>query len=458
MTRWQLFLIAVLAAAGPTVQAQDATQQLGALLQQKPTADDDPKAVKLKLKELINAAAKHSEQLAGKNTPRQEFAAISLMLQGMHLFIHRWPEDPDSVGFKTILSIKAEQLRQLKLGGDDARAEKDFADQAASVADYWLLALALDENNRAEATVAKRRETAVELLQGFLSKHTDGPLADAARASLKQLGVTPSPATTAAAKAAFKILPQVDTDDAGITVYTLQSDYQPTATKLRVLGPDSDKIDALLLLLPVEPNTGSQFGDPMAVAKAEGIHNKNNLLVVMPTFAQMPWYGDHPSKAGIRQESHLTQAVLPALDQLFPPDKGAKRRRLLLGFSKSGWGAVSLLVRHPALFESAAAWDAPLMVEDVDRYDMKDVFGTKAYFADEYYLPNLLRQQAPLLEKRKRLALLGHALFEDQMKRSHALLSELKIPHHHAATASTEHKWDAKWMNAAVSELIKMKP
>ena len=459
MTRWTLIWIAALTALAPALGAQEAgsaAEKLGTLLQQKPDADADPEAVKQKLKELIDAASKHSDQLADGNSPRRRFAAISLMIQAMALYIHRWPEDPDTEGFKTILSIKADQLRQMKLGGDDPRAAADFTSQTEAVADYWQMALALDQNNRSENTLEKKRENAATLLQNFLRKHPRGPQAEAARTSLKKLGITPAPPEVATTGGSFEILPKVDTDAAGITVYSLRSDFQPEPTKLRILEPESGKPQALLLVLPVEPKTKSDFGDPMAAIKQAGLHNKHNLLVVMPTFAQIPWYADHPSKATVRQESHLTQAVLPAVDKLFPPDKGTKRRRLLLGFSKSGWGAVSLLVRHPALFDAAAAWDAPLMVADVDRYEMKTVFGTKAYFNEEYQLVGLLRQQAPLLQKTKRIGLMGHAFFKDQMNQAHELLGTLKIPHHYSPEALTEHKWDPKWIAPAIETLLKM--
>ena len=45
------------------------------------------------------------------------------------------------------------------------------------------------------------------------------------------------------------------------------------------------------------------------------------------------------------------------------PARADRDGRLLVGFSKSGWGAYSLLLRHPDRFGKAAAWDAPLMEE-----------------------------------------------------------------------------------------------
>ena len=79
MTRSTPIWIAALIALGPALQAQDAgsaAEKLGTLLQQKPGADADPAQVKKNLKELINAASKHSDQLADGKSPRRRFAAM----------------------------------------------------------------------------------------------------------------------------------------------------------------------------------------------------------------------------------------------------------------------------------------------------------------------------------------------------------------------------------------------
>jgi hypothetical protein len=61
---------------------------------------------------------------------------------------------------------------------------------------------------------------------------------------------------------------------------------------------------------------------------------------------------------------------------------------LLLGFSKSGWGALfSLLLRHPDVFGKAAAWDAPLVMDSPGRHGNGDIFGTPENF--EKYSPDV---------------------------------------------------------------------
>ena len=42
---------------------------------------------------------------------------------------------------------------------------------------------------------------------------------------------------------------------------------------------------------------------------------------------------------------------------------------LLIGFSKSGYGALDLLFKHPAVFDAAAAWDFPADMADYNAYN-----------------------------------------------------------------------------------------
>lgn len=51
----------------------------------------------------------------------------------------------------------------------------------------------------------------------------------------------------------------------------------------------------------------------------------------------MPWYGDHANKSNIRQESYIRECLVPYMEKHFPTYE-EKEGRLLLGFSKSGWG------------------------------------------------------------------------------------------------------------------------
>ena len=124
-----------------------------------------------------------------------------------------------------------------------------------------------------------------------------------------------------------------------------------------------------------------------------------------------------------------------------------------VGFSKSGWGAFSLLLRHPDLFGKAAAWDAPLMMEQPNRFGMGDIFGTQENF-EKYQIAKLLEQQADKLQKGERLVLLGYGNFRDHHEKAHALMTKLKIDHRYQDGPARKHEWGSGWLPEAVECLL----
>ena len=220
-------------------------------------------------------------------------------------------------------------------------------------------------------------------------------------------------------------------DADGFVVHEVQSPYQAGKTQIRVLLPDrmeAGKRCRVIYLLPVEAGRESVYGDGLIEAKKRDLHNKYQVIFVAATFSHLPWYADHPTRAEVRQESYFLQVVLPFIEKNYPvvPGPGG---RWLLGFSKSGWGAFSLLLRHPDVFGKAAAWDAPLMMAQPNRFGMGDIFGTQANF-EKYQITRLLEQNAARLkEDPGRLILLGYGSFRDHHQRAHALMTRLGIAH-----------------------------
>ena len=136
----------------------------------------------------------------------------------------------------------------------------------------------------------------------------------------------------------------------------------------------------------------------MACGKSVGSNLANALhaIFVAPTFSHLPWYADHPTERDIRQETYFLNVVVPLIERRYPA-RAERAGRLLLGFSKSGWGAWSLLLRHSDLFGKAAAWDAPLMMDQPGRYGSGAVFGTQSNF-HKYQITKLLEHRAGELQ------------------------------------------------------------
>jgi enterochelin esterase-like enzyme len=244
-------------------------------------------------------------------------------------------------------------------------------------------------------------------------------------------------------------------DDRGFLVHTVRSPYQPGTTEIRVLLPPRMKSGArypVVYLLPVEPGNQDRYGDGLREIQEQRLAERFPAIFVAPTFAQLPWYADHPTDREVRQESHFLAAVVPFVDEHYPARPG-KGGRLLLGFSKSGWGAFSLLLRHPDRFGKAAAWDAPLMEQRPERFGMRPIFGTQENF-EQYRLTTLFERRGAALGDSERLIVLGYGNFRAQHEQAHALLVERCIPHVYRDGPRREHHWGSGWVAEALELLL----
>jgi len=276
------------------------------------------------------------------------------------------------------------------------------------------------------------------------------------------------------------------TDKDGFITYTIASPRQAKPTKLRILLPDAAEKSTgadkpvsknapsrVLYVLPVEAGEGNRYGDGLAEVRKLGLHNRYRLICVEPTFSALPWYADHPTDPNCRQESYLIRDVLPFVERTFhiPDDPNC---RLLVGFSKSGWGAWSLLLRHPDIFAKAAAWDTPLVETSPAKYGMKDIFASQDNF-EKYRITALLAAAAEataapgtnaapgapagtapaahatqFLGRPARLALHGYGNFRAQHQAVHELMTNLQIPHDYRDGPARKHHWSSGWLPDAV--------
>lgn len=237
--------------------------------------------------------------------------------------------------------------------------------------------------------------------------------------------------------------------------HVVTSPYQSGETEIRVLAPEVIEGPTLpvIYVLPVEPGRESRYGDGLTEILKLPAELRQRAIYVAPTFSQLPWYADHPTDPQIRQESHLLKVVLPFVERTYATrrDRGG---RLLLGFSKSGWGAWSLLLRHPELFEQAVAWDAPLMMSAPGKYGSGPIFGDQAAF-NGYQVSTLLCDRVEFLRPRARLIHMGYGNFRSEHIQIEALLEELQIPHTYRDGPQREHTWHTGWVAEGVELLLR---
>ena len=245
-------------------------------------------------------------------------------------------------------------------------------------------------------------------------------------------------------------------DSQGFLVHDVKSAFQAGETQIRVLLPD--ELDRgttypVVYILPVEAGLEDRYGDGLLEIKQRDLHNQHRAIFVAPTFSHLPWYADHATDPAIRQERSFIEVVVPFIDKSYPVAKAAEGR-YLLGFSKSGWGAWSLLLRHPETFSKAAAWDAPLMMDRLGQYGTTPIFGTQERF-DEYRIDRLLPATTDKLGDRARLILTGYGNFREHHQRARQLLLDLKIPHEHRDGPERKHDWHSGWVAEAVELLLR---
>lgn len=245
-------------------------------------------------------------------------------------------------------------------------------------------------------------------------------------------------------------------DANGFLVHTVMSPYQAGTTKIRVLLPDGDpgaKRWPTLYLLPVEANDGEVYGSGLTEAKKLDLANKLGAVIVAPTFSHLPWYADNPAKPEIRQEAYFLKVVLPFVEKTYRV-QAERDGRLLLGFSKSGWGAFVLLLRNPDVFARAGAWDAPLMMDAPGRYGSGPIFGDAENF-ERYQFSKLVKEKAADFSKSPRLVLHGYGSFRSEHEKAHALMDELKVKHLYRDGPKLKHDWHSGWVKDLAESLVK---
>lgn len=242
-------------------------------------------------------------------------------------------------------------------------------------------------------------------------------------------------------------------------VHVLESPDQYVANELHVLVPDhltQGKKYAVLYLLPVYPGPKPAAA---AIAEAEKLDlaNRYDIICASPAFDRMPWYADHATDPHIRQESYFLNTVIPFVEKNYPAIADAKGR-FLVGFSKSGWGAFTLLLRHPDRFSKAAAFDAPLATKELAPFKLDAILGTQENF-DRYRVDLLIEERAKLLKQSPpRLIMIGDGRFASEHQIIHEKLELLGVPHRFVHGTPRGHNWSSGWLDPAVQLLFDQEP
>jgi hypothetical protein len=248
------------------------------------------------------------------------------------------------------------------------------------------------------------------------------------------------------------------TDANGVASYaTVSASNGNTTEVMRVLAPTSPAAGVphnFLFVLPVEANNGNTFGDGIDVMRQLNAQNQYNLTIIEPSFALEPWYADNPVNSSAKQDTFMTQQLVPWVQANLGTT--GQEQNWLIGFSKSGIGAEDLILNHPSVYTLAAAWDWPADMNSYDEYGSSSAnsYGTDANFQANYRLTTafLNARKAPFTSA-NRLWIGGWNAFQTDMSDYDTLLTNLGIAHSTETPTPMQHAWDGGWVPLALAAL-----
>ncbi len=251
------------------------------------------------------------------------------------------------------------------------------------------------------------------------------------------------------------------TDANGAQVYDVTWNDQgnhPFAVRVLVpTDPNTNYAHSFLYALPVESGlTGQSLGDGLNELESLNVENQYNTTIIEPIFPMYSWYADNPNDATINYETFVADILPQWVDSHFSTT--GNEQNLLIGFSKSGYGAVDLLLKHPNVFSAAAAFDFPA---DMTTYNglgssTADDYGTQANFQNNYELDQSFidTYQAPFTTQ-DRLWISGGPLYASQVADFNNLLTSQGVLDTFSTMQTGDtHSWTGGWVPAAVAGLF----
>ena len=199
-------------------------------------------------------------------------------------------------------------------------------------------------------------------------------------------------------------------------------------------------------------NLNSPFSDGLEELRLLDVQDRFNLTLIAPSFNYEPWYGDNVTDETFWMESFIIRELVPFGDS-FATD-GQIPQRFVIGFSKSGNGALFLILRHPNVFSEAAAWDAPAQLSNTSTFSALPMnFGTQANF-NLYNIPSLVASNAAPFTQINRLWTSGdQSIWTADMVQLNSQMMAASMLHTWVAGGVRQHGWGSGWLDGAVTSL-----
>ena len=250
------------------------------------------------------------------------------------------------------------------------------------------------------------------------------------------------------------------TDSAGAQLYRVNWDTlgsHPFAVRvLTPTHPSSAYPHSFLFALPVQPGLAqSNWGSGLDELGKLDVEDQYNTTIIEPIFPKDSWYADNPKNPTIDYETFVASSLPQWVHSIFSTTENDNN--VLIGFSKSGFGAMDLLFKHQDTFDAAAVFDFPADMASYDYFGPGSSvnYGTEENFRDNYQLTDafikILKTQ---FTKQNRVFISMGPIFSSQMADFDAMLTSQGVAHTFSIQTNAAHNWYGGWLPDAVAGLF----
>ena len=248
------------------------------------------------------------------------------------------------------------------------------------------------------------------------------------------------------------------TDANGAKVYDITNAVGSQPIAVRVLTPQHPSADyphSFLYALPVEGGLAqSTYGSGLDELASLDVEDQYNATIIEPIFSMESWYADNPNDPTVDYETFMADFLPQWVDSNFSTT--GTEQNLLVGFSKSGYGALDLELKHPSVFSAVAAFDFPggMTSYDYDGASSADDYGTQANFQDNYEMNvSFIDAHAAPFTTQDRILISEGPAFAAQVTDFGNLLTSEGVMYTSLNQTNDAHTWSGGWLSGAIAGL-----
>ena len=179
--------------------------------------------------------------------------------------------------------------------------------------------------------------------------------------------------------------------------------------------------------------------------------DRYDVVVIIPYVKNTgPWWGTRNDGTGL-QENMLVEVVTQFSENELACS-GLRDDTFVIGYSKSGNGAYSLILRNPAVFGYVCSWDGAFS-NTWDNSGLDTNFGTEAHW--ETFDPlQILAANVASVNDSERLVLLGYESWQSSQTAMQSALDSNSVDYKYYAEDTGDHSWGGGWLENGMSELM----